>query len=146
MSKKKKKKKQKHYDEDEDLLDSIDKDILSQYRSIREDVEAFQYQLMIADKKTKKKYNKALKTGKPFNFRECESVKARKKIIKEMEENSFIGRIMYLYTEWSPVVKLLGRCIALFVVALLSVDIIKSTISKDNLDKLDKIFKMSMSI
>lgn len=142
----KKKKKHKYSDEEVFLLENIDKDIFSQYRSIKEDTERFQYQLMVADKKTRRKYNKAMKTGKPFNFKDCDSVKARKKVWKEIESSNLINRFMYLYQEWSPVMKLLGRCLALLIVAVLSVDMVKATISKDNLNKLDKLFNLAMSV
>lgn len=143
---KKKKKKHKYSDEELSLLENIDKDIFSQYRSIKEDTERFQYQLMVADKKTKKKYKKAIKSGKPFNFKDCDSVIVRKEILKEIDGSGLLSRIIYMYSEWSPIMKLLGRCIALLVAALLSVDIVKSTISKDNMDKLDKIFNLAMSV
>lgn len=143
---KKKNKKQKKTEEEKSLLKEIDRDIISQYYSIKEDTERFQYELAKADRKTKKKYKKALKNGKPFSFVDNDSVKARKKILKEMEEEDFLSKATRLCKEFTPIMKLLGRCLALLIVAILSLDYVKATASKDTLSKLDQLFKLGMSI
>ena len=143
---KKKNKKHKKTEEEKSLLKEIDRDIISQYYSIKEDTERFQYELAKADRKTKKKYKKALKNGKPFSFVDNDSVRSRKKILKEMEEEDFLSKATRLCKEFIPIMKLLGRCLALLIVAILSLDYVKSTASKDTLSKLDQLFKLGMSI
>lgn len=146
MGKKKKGKKKKTTMEEFSLLENIDKDIISQYSSIKEDIERFQYQLMLADKKTRKKYKKAMRTGKRFDLYDCDSVKTRKKIIKEMEQENFLTRIIKICEDFSPVLKLLGRCLALLLVAVLSFDSVKLRVNGETLTKMDKLFNMVMSI
>lgn len=143
---KKKKKKKHHNEEEKSLLKMIDQDIISQYYSIKEDAERFQYQLIHADQKTRKKYKKALKNGKPFSFTDNDSVKARKKILKEMENDDFLVRAEKLCNDFAPILKLLGRCLALLIVAILSVDSVKATASKETMSRLDRIFKIAMSV
>lgn len=143
---KKKNKKHKRTKEEISLLKEIDKDIITQYYSIKEDTERFQYELAKADRKTKKKYKKALKEGKPFSFVNNDSVKARKKVLKEMEEEDFLTRATKICTEFAPIMKLLGRCISLLIVAILSLDYVKATASRETLSKLDTLFKLGMSI
>lgn len=143
---KKKSKKKKMSKEEKSILDQIDSDIISQYNSIKEDTERFQYQLNKADRKTKKKYKKAVKEGKAFDMKNSKSVKKRKKIIKEMEERGFFARIMRLIEDCRPIIKLLSRCVGLLIAAILSVDLVKQTASKDTLSKMDKIFNIVMAV
>ena len=143
---KKKSKKKKMSKEEKSVLDQIDYDIISQYNSIKEDTERFQYQLNKADRKTKKKYKKAVKEGKAFDMKNSKSVKKRKKIIKEMEERGFFARIMRLIEDCRPIIKLLSRCVGLLIAAILSVDLVKQTASKDTLSKMDKIFNIVMAV
>ena len=142
----KKKHKKKVTNEEKSLLAQIDSDIISQYNSIKEDTERFQYQLKKADKKTKKKYKKAVKEGKPFDMSNSKSVKKRKKMLKQMEEESFFTRVLRLIEDCGPILKLLSRCVGLLIAAILSVDIVKQTASKDTLSKMDKIFNTVMAV
>ena len=63
-----------------------------------------------------------------------------------MEEEDFLSKATRLCKEFTPIMKLLGRCLALLIVAILSLDYVKATASKDTLSKLDQLFKLGMSI
>ena len=143
---KKKSKKKKMSKEEKSILAQIDADIISQYNSIKEDTERFQYELNKADKKTKKKYKKSIKDGKAFDMKNSKSVKKRKKIMKEMEDQGFFARVMKLIEDCGPIIKLLSRCVGLLIAAILSVDLVKQTASKDTLSKMDKIFNIVMAV
>lgn len=143
---KKKSKKKKMSKEEKSILAQIDADIISQYNSIKEDTERFQYELNKADKKTKKKYKKSIKDGKAFDMKNSKSVKKRKKIMKQMEEQGFFARVMRLIEDCGPIIKLLSRCVGLLIAAILSVDLVKQTASKDTLSKMDKIFNIVMAV
>ena len=143
---KKKSKKKKMSKEEKSVLAQIDSDIISQYNSIKEDTERFQYQLNKADRKTKKKYKKAVKEGKAFDMKNSKAVKKRKKIIKEMEDQGFFARVVRLIDDCGPIIKLLSRCVGLLIAAILSVDLVKQTASKDTLSKMDKIFNIVMAV
>ena len=143
---KKKKKKKKMSNEELSLLENIDFNIISQYKEIKEDIEDFQYQLARADRISRKKFKKAISKGKSFDYSNSPSILERKRIAKELEDKGTLDTIIKLFSDVGPVLKLLGRCVSVFILALLSMDFVKKSISTDTMSKLDTIFKMSMSI
>lgn len=142
MGKKKKKKKKEEFS----VLNEIDKDILGQYADIKEDIEVFQYQLLEADKKTKRKYAKAIKKGKSFDLRNSDAVKARKKILKEMDDNNFLTKVLRMFEDLGPILRILGRCVSLLIVAILSIDSVKLSVNQQTMAKMDRIIAMGMSL
>lgn len=142
MGKKKKKKKKEEFS----VLNEIDKDILGQYADIKEDIEIFQYQLMEADKKTKRKYAKAVRKGKSFDLRNSDAVKARKKILKEMDNTNFITKVLKMFDDLGPILKILGRCVALLIMGILSIDSVKMSVNQQTMAKMDRIVAMGLSL
>lgn len=143
---KKKNKKKKQSKEELSLLEGIDQNIISQYRSIKEDIENFQYQLYQADRKTRKKYEKALRTGKPFDTINTPSIRKRKQITQKLEDDNFFDKVIRIMNEFGPILKLLGRLVSTFILALLSLDTVKRGIRPDTMKKIEQIFFMGMSI
>lgn len=128
------------------LLANIDKNIVEQYLALEQDISDYQYQLYLADKKTKKKYKKYQKKGKLFYISDSPSVKKKMEIIKSMEENNFLEVCIKAFNDMRPILKLLGRTVALLLTALLSIDAIKRSIKPETMSMIDTIFNLSMAL
>lgn len=136
MGKKKKKK------NTESLLSMLDADIISQYRDIKEDLEDYQYQLMVEAKKNRKKYKKKMKKGKKFDYNTIGQVRSRRK--NSVYSGSTINDIIETAEDLRPVVTMAGRCTAVFLLAVLSLKYVKVNASKETLRKIDKLFELGM--
>lgn len=139
---KKKKKKEPKYS----LISELDRDLMSQYDNMIEDIETYQYQIYLADKKTKKKNKKKHKKGCNDFYSVKPTIKARKKIVKDMEEKGYPNRFLDALGDVGPVVKLLGRLLAALLLAILSIDSVKKAIKPETLGLLDKVFSVAVSV
>lgn len=150
MGKSKKKKKKKSREE-EGLLEGIDKNLISQYYDVREDIENFQYQLYKADKKTRKAWEKAIKSGKPFVAVQSPSVKKRKEIMEQLGRKDghgedFLDKIIRLCRDMLPIMKILGRLVAALILAIFSIEDVKKCATPATLEKADKIFSIGLAV
>lgn len=142
----KKKKKKKKHEEEIHVLKFIDSDIQSQYLGIKKDIEEYQYQIRYADRKTKKRYKKAMKTGKAFNYANSSSILTRRRVLKDMEEKQTLDQLINMFDDFAPIIKLIGRCVALLIIAILSFDSVKREIRPETLSKMDRIYSIAMSV
>ena len=92
------------------------------------------------------KYKKYQKKGKLFYISDSPSVKKKMEIIKSMEENNFLETCIKAFNDMRPILKLLGRTVALLLTALLSIDAIKRNIKPETMSMIDTIFNLSMAL
>lgn len=140
------KKKKKKHEEEIHVLKFIDSDIQSQYLGIKKDIEEYQYQIRYADRKTKKRYRKAMKTGKTFNYANSSSILTRRRVLNDMEEKQTLDQLINMFDDFAPIIKLIGRCVALLIIAILSFDSVKREIRPETLHKMDRIYSIAMSV
>ncbi len=130
----------------ESLLNLIDTDIMSQYRDIREDLDDFQYQLMVADRKDKKKYKKKMKKGKKYKYGNSKAEKVMEKRKNSVYSGSMTDDFLDTLNDLRPVITMTGRCTAVLLLAILSMKSVKVNASKNTLKKIDKIFEFGMKL
>jgi hypothetical protein len=141
MSKKKKKKKDK---KKKGIFHEVDKSLSSSYESILDEIEEMQMRLDKADRKAKKKQEKMNK-GVQFYTNE-KAIRARKKMVDDWDKTDFLGRLETTLKQISPIISIIARLVVALILAFLSIDAIKETISPKTLRTLDKIYSMSMSM
>jgi hypothetical protein len=130
----------------ESLLNLIDTDIMSQYRDIREDLDDFQYQLMVADRKDKKKYKKKMKKGKKYKYGNSKAERVMEKRKNSVYSGSMTDDFLDTLNDLRPVITMTGRCTAVLLLAILSMKSVKVNASKNTLKKIDKIFEFGMKL
>ena len=130
----------------ESLLNLIDTDIMSQYRDIREDLDDFQYQLMVADRKDKKKYKKKMKKGKKYKYGNSKAERVMEKRKNSVYSGSMMDDFLDTLNDLRPVITMSGRCTAVLLLAILSMKSVKVNASKNTLKKIDKIFEFGMKL
>lgn len=130
----------------ESLLNLIDTDIMSQYRDIREDLDDFQYQLMVADRKDKKKYKKKMKKGKKYKYGNSKAERVMEKRKDSVYSGSMMDDFLDTLNDLRPVITMSGRCTAVLLLAILSMKTVKVNASKDTLKRIDKLFKFGMKL
>ena len=87
-----------------------------------------------------------MKKGTPFDYMNSSSILTRKRILKDMEEKDTMDRLAKMFNDFSPVITLIGRCVALLIIAILSFDSVKRDIKPETLEKMDTIYKIAMSV
>ena len=165
MSKKKKKKKSKssYYYEypvvsDKDLdymLSGVDKTIDRSYKSLLKEIEDYQLAITVADVKAKKKQseideNQRRKLKKevgviPYYFKK-EQVKARKKVLEQMEARKTFDRIELAFKNIVPIVKSIAKLIAAIVTSILGFKTAMGYINPTTLNRLNTIKCMASAI
>lgn len=130
----------------ESLLNLIDTDIMSQYRDIREDLDDFQYQLMVADRKDKKKYKKKMKKGKKYKYGNSKAERVMEKRKNSVYSGSMMDDFLDTLNDLRPVITMTGRCTAVLLLAILSMKTVKVNASKDTLKRIDKLFEFGMKL
>ena len=143
MSKKSKKKKHKNRTKNTPI-NFMDSAVDKQYDMLIDEIKEMQYRMEKSDKKKKKK-NKHKHDSDTFFFNN-RSIKERKKIIKEMEDSNFFDRIRLTLQDIAPIVIIIAKLVAALIVAILSIDAIKKSISPNSLDKLQSIYGFSRSL
>ena len=146
MSKKKKtKKKQKSILS----LTEIDSSLNGSYESLIEEIQEFQLKLNIADAKAMEKQRKKMlrqDMGVIPYYVSKDKVKAREKLIKEMEKTNFLGRLEETFKNLVPCIVLIARLVAALIIAILSVEPIKKVIKPSTLNHLTKVYNVAMAI
>lgn len=150
MSKKKKKNKKKK--ESLKFLKEIDGGLNGTHDEIMKEISEIQRNLYIADQKALKKQKKALKQkirtdmGVIPYYTSKERVRAREVAIKEMERTNLLGRIENLFKSLAPCIIILSRLVAALITSILSVESIVRVIKPETVKKMDKVYKLAMSI
>lgn len=141
MGKGKKKKKKKEFS----IINEIDRNLISQFDEMVDDIETYQYQMYLADKKANRK-NKKKKKKKENGFYDVDDkIKVRKKIVKDMEEKDYLSKFTEILKDIGPIVVIMGRLIAALILAILSIDSVKRTIKPETLAKMERVFCMAIS-
>lgn len=143
MSNKKKKHKQK---KSISLLNEMDRSISKTYDSLIDEIEDLQIQLNIADQKAMKKAKKKMKKDPNYFKTSKERFEARKKVLAEMEQSSFLDKAENLLKDLAPIIVVIARLIATLIVSILSLDCVKTHINENTLSKMNRVYKIAMSI
>jgi hypothetical protein len=67
-------------------------------------------------------------------------------MVDDWEKTDFLGRLETTLKQISPIISIIARLVVALILAFLSIDAIKETISPKTLRTLDKIYSMSMSM
>lgn len=145
----KKKKNQKKKQKSIMLLSDIDHSIAGKHDSLVEEIQEIQLRLNIADAKAMEKQRKKMiraDMGVIPYYVSKDKVKAREKILKDMERTNFFGRIEETFKNLVPCIVLIARLVAALIVAILSVEPIKQIISPALLKRMNSIYNVAMAI
>lgn len=157
--KKKKKKKSSYYDRpvisDSDLrymLSGVDKTIDKSYNSLLDEIKNYQLDIKVSDieakKKADKEQRKELKKEVgviPYYFRK-EQVKARKKVLQEMEARKTFDRIELAFKNIVPIVIVIAKLVAALVTSILGLKTSMGYINPTTLNRLNVIKGMASAI
>lgn len=143
MSKKKKKEKKSI-----SILKEVDKTLDHTYDDLKEEIENMQIRLNMADNEARKKAKKAMKKNKNMKPYEVEAIKrdARKAVLHDMEQTSFLDRVAAVLNDIAPIIVVIARLVASLICAILSMDVVKTSIDPDTLGKFDFVYKKAMAI
>lgn len=128
------------------MLQEIDKQLDSTYDGMLEEIESMQYEIAMADQEARKKVKKKLKNKSGYYNMSDERAQARRKVIKSMEGSNLLDRIEQAFKDIVPIIILISRLVASLILAILSLDRIKVSISPQTLAKLNRVYKMAVSI
>jgi hypothetical protein len=138
---KKKKKKEKSIS----ILNEIDNSLNESYTDLMQEIQDYQMEIYIADKKYREKLEKKLKKD-PYYFDTGGKSKARKKTLAKMESNNFFDRVEKALKDLSPIIIIIGRLICSLILSILSIDTVKTSISKGTLDKMSSVYQIAYSV
>ena len=91
-------------------------------------------------------WKKKLKNKSGYYNMSDERAQARRKVIKSMEGSNLLDRIEQAFKDIVPIIILISRLVASLILAILSLDRIKVSISPQTLAKLNRVYKMAVSI
>lgn len=145
MAKKKKNKKK-----NDSILKEVDQSLDQTYQQLIDEIRSMQLRIEIADKKAKRKAKKK-KNGKVYFNNELYSTndyrrKVRSDIIKELQGDSLLDRVMATINDLTPIVVIIARLIASLILAILSVDSVKVHIKPEFLNKMTNVYNAAMSV
>lgn len=146
MSKKKKKKKNKNKNLSNIKLKEMDKNLMEGYESVTKEIEDYRIKLYLADQEARKKAKKKIKKDPKYFETSYERLEARRKVINEMEGNSFFERMEKILNDVVPVIIIISRLVAALILTILAIDPVKIGIKKETYDKMQLIFNSAMSI
>lgn len=122
------------------------KSLKKNFKSVLDDIEVYQIEMMEADKKARRKKKRDVNKQQYIFLKDIDSIKARKKISKKWEKTGFLDTILEMLGDIAPYVKLLARAVCTLIIAFLSIDGIKKVISPNILAKVTKVFDIALSI
>ena len=146
---KKKNKKNKKKQKSIILLSELDMTMNSTHESLIEEIQEMQLRLNIADAKAMEKQRKKLirqDMGVIPYYVSKDKVKAREKVLKQMEQTNFLGRIEDTFKSLVPCIILIARLVAALITAILSVEPVKRLISPTMLNKMNAVYNIAMAI
>lgn len=141
MGKKKKKKK-----ESISILEEIDSSLDDSYTSIMQEIQDYQMELYIADKKQREKLKKKLEKDPYYFDTSSAKAKARRKTLARMEGNNFFDRVEKVLEDLCPVVVIIGRLICSLILSILSIDVVKMNVSTDTLKKMQHVYQVASGL
>lgn len=127
------------------ILESWDSKLDDQYKEIITDIEDIQYEIYKADRKKKKKQKKKMKKGK-IAFYDPRSKKARKRAATRLTSEKILSGIQKIFTELKPLFILLAKLIKMIICAILSLDVVKRSISTQTLNKINDLYNLCTSV
>lgn len=157
--KKKKKKKSSYYDRpvisDSELrymLSGVDKTIDKSYKSLLDEIKTYQLDIAVSDIEAKKTADKEQREKLkkevgviPYYFRK-EQVKARKKVLQEMEARKTFDRIELAFKNIVPIVIVIAKLVAALVTSILGLKTAMGYINPTTLNRLNVIKGMASAI
>lgn len=145
MSKKKQKKKKKG-GQSISILQEMDRNMDTTYKNLLQEIEDYQMEIYIADRKARKKERKRLKKDPYYFVNNKERIYQRSKVVKEMEGKNFFDRIEKALKEFAPIIVLISRLVAGLILSILSLEPVKRTIQPKTLNRMKSIYELSTSI
>ena len=146
MSKKKKKKKNKNKGISTIKLKEVDKNLMEGYEAVTKEIEDYRIKLYLADQEARKKAKKKIKKDPKYFETSHERIEARRKVINEMEGNSFFERMEKILNDIAPVIVIISRLVAALILTILCIDPVRIGIKKETYDKMQVIFNSAMAI
>ena len=148
MSKKKKRKnKYKSYKKD---IDRLDKDMHDTYKYLMKDIKVMHEDLYAEDMKALKRAKKKAKGDKKkeryYYHNDYQRKMRRLEKIRELEGSDLLDRVIYNMDGSSSIIKILSRLVAALILAILSIEGVRLTMSDSTLRKMTKIYEISMNM
>lgn len=128
------------------ILSEIDTTLNNTYDNIIEEVQDMQLQLFEAEEKARKKAKKKIKKDPNYFGNSEERLNARKEIIQRIEGDSLLERIERSFKDIAPIVIIIARLVASFILAILSFEPIKLHIRPETLRKLQSVYETALRI
>lgn len=131
-----------------DPLERHFKYVLSKnWEGILEEISEMNDAIQRADKKDLKKLKKVKKSNKIdyYDIIDNKGFKVRKKTVKMFKDPKFIDSMIHCMTHAGSLIKLIKRAISVLIVSLLSINCVKSYISKSTLDKVNLVFRYTVT-
>ena len=129
-------------------IKKYDKKLHKRYDKLYDEILGMQKYLKKIDKKAKKKAEK-LSGGDKKKYKKIykEDKKRAYERYKLVEDHGgLFDHILYTLDNLEPTAKFLSRLVATLVVTILSVEGVRMNISPNQLDTLDRIYKLSMKV
>ena len=141
------KKRDKKYKKD---IDKLDKEMRKTYKNILKDIKVMQEDLFNEDmkalKRAKKKAKGDKKKEKYYYHNDYKRKMRRLEKMKEIEGSDLLDRIIYNADESVTILKIIARLVAALVLAILSVEGIRFSMSDSTLRKMTKIYEIGMNV
>ena len=149
MSKKKKKKKSKKYDDMGFIkLEDDSKSLEKSLKKVMRQIEVDRVNIYEADKKDLKniKHKKKINKEEQAFISSMRGLKKRKKVLKRWKKDGLFGKVIEILKEGGKAAKTIGKCVAKFIILILSIDTIADKISPKMLNTLNTIFYFAVAI
>lgn len=117
------------------------------WEGILEEISEINDAIQRADKKDSKKLKKVKKSNKIdyYDITDGKGFKVRKKTLKMFKDPKFIDSMIHCMTHAGSFINLIKRALSVLIVSLLSINCIRTYISKSTLDKLNLVFRYTVT-
>lgn len=124
------------------VLTEIDKSLDQSWDSLKEEIEEMQIRIAIADREADRKMRKQLKKNPNMIVNNKKKISIRNQILNEMEESSFLDRVVEAVKIITPAIVVVARLVATLIQMILSVEPIRRMISPGLLSKLQRVYEI----
>lgn len=115
------------------------------WNGVLEEVNEINRQIKKADKHDKKNLKKMKKSKVIVNFECSEGIRIRKKTLKMFKDSKFVDSMIYCLTHAGDILSLMKRAISVLIVSILSLESIRKGISKSTLEKINMVFRYTIT-
>lgn len=128
------------------VLQEIDKSLDESYDTLREEIEAMQIRIAIADREAERKMRKKLKKNPNMVVSNRKKISIRNQILNEMEETNFLDRVAEAIKIVTPAIVIISRLVAALIQVILSVEGIRRHMSSNMLQKLQHVYEICVGL